>query len=262
MIFPWSKRRRRENLLSEPLPDDWSTIIQGNLWQYAHLTESERSKLQDDTRIIVAEKEWVACGELEMTDEIRVTIAAQAALLLAGFEPGYYFDGIRSVLVYPSTYMQQSNVNGSWVVYEDGHPTYGEAWHRGPVVLSWDNVLAGGRSPNGGCNLVFHELAHHVDGLDGDMDGVPPLPNRAEQRRWFEVAAPEFRRHVQRAKRGEPTLLDEYGATNEAEFFAVATEAFFQSPVELSRGQADLYQILATLYRQDPATRLLNRSPQ
>ena len=259
-MLPWSKRRRRAKLLTEPLPDGWRDIIQTNVWQFAYLTELEQSKLQDDTRIIVAEKEWVGCSGLEMTDEVRVTIAAQAAVLLAGFEQGYYFDGIRSVLVYPSTYVQPSTINGSWIVYEEGHATYGEAWHRGPVVLSWDNVLSGGRSPNDGRNLVFHELAHHVDGLDGDMDGVPPLANRAEHRRWFEIAAPEFRIHVQRASRGEATLLDEYGATNEAEFFAVVTEAFFQTPVELTREHPDLYQILTALYRQDPAARLLNQS--
>lgn len=259
-MLPWSKRRRREKLLAGAVPGEWSAIVDSNVWQYAHLARFERDKLLDDTRIMMAEKDWVGCNGLEITDEIRVTIAAQAALLLVGFEPGYYFDGIRSVLVYPSAYLQSSETRGSWLVDEDGHPTYGEAWHRGPVVLSWDNVLAGGRSPNGGQNLVFHELAHHVDGLNGDVDGVPPLANRHEYHRWFDVAAPEFRSHVLRSRRGQPTLLDEYGATNEAEFFAVATEVFFQLPVEFSREHTELYEILTALYRQDPASRLKTQS--
>ena len=255
-MFYWSKRQRRKRLLVEPISAAWMHYLDANVWQYRYLSDPQRARLNDTARIIAAEREWIGCGGLEMTDEIRLTVAGQAALLLIGFEPGYYFDGLRSVLVYPSTYVQPPEFQRGWLVNEEGYAMYGEAWHRGPVVLSWDNVVAGGRGPNEGQNLVLHELAHFVDGLNGDVDGVPPLGTRAEYHRWFQVAGPEFTQLVQHVARGRPTLLDEYGATNEAEFFAVATEMFFQCPLELRREHTELYSILQSLYRWDIGSRL------
>jgi Flp pilus assembly protein TadD len=129
----------------------------------------------------------------------------------------------------------------------------GEAWYRGPIVLSWRDVLAGGRDETGGRNLVFHEFAHYVDALDGDVDGTPPLVGRERQRTWFRVTEAEYLRLVGQARRDEVSLLDHYGATNRAEFFAVATECFFEQPRAMWKQHRQLYRVLRDFYRQHPA---------
>lgn len=236
-----------------PFAPEWSECLERNFTYDAHLCESERAKLRDFVKIFVAEKNWVGCGGLEITDEVRVTIAATAGLLVLGIEPPYYFEGVKSVLVYPSAYRHPPQGQGTGqVVYED-MPVQGEAWHRGPIVLSWEDVLGGARNPSDGHNVVLHEFAHHLDGLDGDTDGVPPMQTRGQYDQWFRVTRREYEQLVRHSQAGKATLLDHYGASDEAEFFAVATEAFFERPVQLKRRQGELYEVLHKFYRQDPA---------
>ena len=246
-MFSWLKRRRRKRLLAEPFPDEWLSYMQTNVVPYSLLTAGEQAKLRDRVRVFVAEKTWVGCGGLAVDDEMKVTVAAQACLLVLGIDYEYHYDKIQSVLLYPDTYLHPPSMSEG-LVHEE-HPIYGEAWHRGPIVLSWKNTRS--LAEEGG-NLVFHEFAHHLDDLDGDMDGMPPL-ERGQVRQWDRVVEKEYRRLIRASERGRATLLNQYGATNRAEFFAVATECFFERPIALRRRHPELYDILRDFYRQDPA---------
>lgn len=255
MIFSWLRRRRRRNLLSAPFPEPWLAVLERNVVYYSYFSADEQSHLRDIARVIVAEKNWEGCGGLEMTDEIKVTVAAQAAILLLGMEHDY-FSNVLSILVYPSAFQvpQQRHVGG-WEVAEE-RDLLGQAMYRGPVILSWKEVRRDGRRPHGGRNLVWHEFAHQLDMLDRGTDGTPPLGSRRQVVRWQQVMTAEFKQLKDDVAAGHPTLLDPYGATNEAEFFAVTTEYFFDLPQELKEDHPQLYELLADYYGQDPAARV------
>jgi Mlc titration factor MtfA (ptsG expression regulator) len=260
MVFSWLRQRRRRRILSQPFPPAWLEYLRQNVAHYRFLSESEKSKLRDDIRIFIEEKNWEGCGGLQMTDEIKVTIAAMACLLVLGMEHNY-FDRVKSILVYPTAYVApESTDRGTGIVDEMGEARLGEAWYRGPVVLSWDEARADGRLRHRGHNVVFHEFAHQLDMLDGAIDGTPPLASAKESQRWHNVMTAEYERLVRKAEEGRATLLDSYGATNEGEFFAVATECFFERPVEMSTRHPQLYELLRDYYKQDPAKRCVNQT--
>jgi Mlc titration factor MtfA (ptsG expression regulator) len=174
--------------------------------------------------------------------------------------PHRLFANVESILVYPSTVLRPAARDGVFVrsgrLIDDGRiPLLGEAHHGGPVILAWDRVLYDGRRANDGHNLVYHEFAHKLDMLDGDADGTPPLTSHAEREQWRAVCEQAFLALRERVERGQRSFLDDYGASNEAEFFAVATEAFFEQPGELRDVEPALYAILQAFYRQDPAAR-------
>ncbi len=256
MIFTWLKRRRRQRLRAQPFPDKWSEILRHNVYHFARLADAEQAKLRGDVQVLVAEKNWEGCGGLTMTDEIKVTIAGQAALLVLGFHE-QYFDMVQSILVYPDAYAAPGHMmTKGGVVLEGEHHREGEAWYRGPVVLSWSDVLAGGRHGSDSDNLVLHECAHQLDMQNGRVaDGIPPLESREQYDRWQRVIHAEFERLQRDCWHGRPTLLDCYGTTNIAEFFAVSTECFFERPQEMRADHPDLYEILRDFCRQDPASR-------
>ena len=255
MLFSWLRRQRRSKLLSAPFPESWLRYLQENVACYAYLSEAEKAKLQDDLRIFIALKRWEGCGGLQITDEMKVTIAAQACLLVLNLDPDNYYARVSSILVYPSGFLIPGRFHGTDVIYEDGEAVSGQAVYRGPVILSWEDVLAEGRDPSEGKNLVFHEFAHQLDMLDGGVDGTPLLKDEQLRRKWREVMTGEFERLKSASERGQGTLLDYYGARNEGEFFAVATEYFFDRPLEMRRRHSELYELLRDYYRQDPAAR-------
>jgi Mlc titration factor MtfA (ptsG expression regulator) len=255
MLLSWLKNYRRRRLLATPFPAGWHAYVERNVALAESLSPSERARLRDNLRIFIAEKNWEGCGGLAITEEIQVTVAAHACLLLLGLEHDY-FRRVLSVLVYPSAYRDPGEHRHDFGVVDEGSEgREGEAWYRGPVVLSWDSVLADGRDPSQGRNLVLHEFAHQLDFLDGASDGTPPLGSRQQYRRWHEVMSLEYDRLVRASERGRATLLDHYGATNPSEFFAVATECFFTRPVATVHRHPQLYQVLREYYGQDPAKR-------
>jgi Mlc titration factor MtfA (ptsG expression regulator) len=260
MIFSWLRRRRRQKILARPFPPEWHHYLLQNVAHYKYLSEAEQARLRDDLRIFIAEKTWEGCGGLEMTDEIKVTIAAQACLLVLGMEHNY-FDRVQSILVYPQSYVAPRHVAipGN-LVLEGKDALLGQAHYRGPVILSWAEVLRDGRHPSRGQNLVFHEFAHQLDMLDGVIDGTPPLKTPEQARRWHEVMTAEYRRLIRESERGVATLLDDYGTADEGEFFAVATECFFDKPVAMARRHPQLYQLLREYFGQDPAARCTAQS--
>jgi len=252
MLFSWLKKRRRQKLLARPLPWEWEDYLADNVWHYSYLMDDQQWKLRNCLKVFIAEKEWVGCGGLEMSDEVRVTVAGQACLLLLGVDGHFYFDQVKTILVYPGEFSRPAELQrSSWLVDED-QSAWGEAWQGGPVILSWEHVYEDGRYPHDGRNLVLHEFAHQIDALDGEMGGTPPLGSLQAGKRWNDIVSAEFRRLEDAVRRGFPTLLDDYGATNRAEFFAVATECFFEQPEPLMQRHGELYELLRDFYGVDP----------
>lgn len=263
-MFHWLRDHHRTEVRNKLLPPAWEAFIRANLAHYDVLDDAERAELHATMQVFLEEKEWEGCGGLDLTDEIRVTIAAQACLLQLGL-PHDYYHNVESILVYPSTVVPPERQPG---VFErmDGPveapvPILGQAFAQGPVILVWDAVLHGARHPEQGHNVVFHEFAHKLDMLDGTADGTPPLVDRVQLAEWVVVCSREFLRLRDLAEQGHKTFLDAYGAKNEAEFFAVATEEFFDRPLALQKHSPDLYHILSVYYRQDPAERVKRVCP-
>jgi len=254
MFFSWRKTERRKKILAEPFPAAWSAYLAGNVRHYQYLEPSAQAALRNMVQVFVAEKHWAGGAGLSVTDEMKVTVAAQASLLVSGFPQPYYYDQVPSIIVYPRQYVRPRQVQENYFIVRDDWELCGEAWHRGPIVLSWEDVLAGGRDVRNGRNVVFHEFAHHLDFLNGELDGAPPLGAR-QRRNWNRTVEAEYDRLVGSAQRKEPTFLDHYGATNKTEFFAVATECFFEQPNAMNRFHKELYGILRDFYLQDPAQR-------
>lgn len=255
-MFSWLRRRRRVRILATPFPEHWLGFLERNVAHYAYLSEAEQAKLRDDLLIFVAEKYWEGCGGLIVTEEMQVTIAAQACLLVLNRQHEYYRRS-QSVLVYPHGYVApEARLGVRGVIDQGGSARLGESWYRGPVVLSWDDAKRGGSNAGDGVNLVFHEFAHQLDMLNGEADGLPPIENREQQDHWSVVVAAEYEKLVAQAHSRRATLLDKYGATNPAEFFAVATECFFERPVELEKRHEEFYGLMRDFFGQDPAGRM------
>jgi hypothetical protein len=253
-MLRWLTERRRRRILAVPFPAEWDHIIDANVAIARRLDPVRRARLRELVQVFVAEKHWEGCGGFEMTEEVKVTVAAQACMLILERDAGLY-DDVDSILVYPSTVMTPPRHLGVFeqprVMTGEGTLIRGEAMMGGPVVLAWDAVLAGGRGEMLG-NVVMHELAHKLDMANGAVDGTPPLRTKAERTRWQEVCSEAYDRHRGRVAVGLPTLMDSYGAINEAEFFAVATETFFTQPAVLAIEHPRLYAALADFYRLNP----------
>ncbi len=258
-MFDWWRRWQREKILETPFPDAWRRIIAENVGYTRYLDAAEMKYLEELVQVFVEEKTFVGCGGLEVDDEVRVTIAANACVLLLGLNHDLY-RGVQSILVYPSTVVPPEREIG---VFDTGGRVVGpqpaivgQAHLRGPVILVWDAVEHGSRHPTLGHNVVYHEFAHKLDMLDDEIDGTPPLRGGDEYDRWSRVCGEVYFELQRRVRAGQKTFLDPYGATSEAEFFAVATEFFFEKPVQLHREHPDLYDVLKAYYRQDPLERL------
>ncbi|MFT5327814.1 MAG: Mlc titration factor MtfA (ptsG expression regulator) [Planctomycetaceae bacterium] len=254
MIFKWLRQRRRRKILNELFPVEWDEIIRSNVFHDRQLTEEQRVKLRRNVQVFVSEKNWEGCHDLTVTDEMRVTVAAQACLLTLGMDD-VHFDHVLSVLIYPTAYVAPDTaITREGVCIDGGQTRLGEAWYRGPVVLSWADAVAGGRHEQPGHNLVLHEFAHQLDMMNGrQVDGTPLLDGIAERKRWGEVLEPVFRQLQRDCEHGHHPLLDCYAATNEAEFFAVLTESFFENPRTLLHHAADTYNLLVDYFQLDPA---------
>jgi MtfA peptidase len=256
--MPILKLWRRRRLKHRPFPKEWKSHLHHNVPYYNRLPEHDKRELEQHIQVFLAEKYFEGCAGLKITDEIRLTIAAQACMLLLHRDTDYY-RGLRTILVYPAGYLAQNTTRGpGGIVTESVDPRLGESWNTpgagGPVVLSWRDVKAGAADIADGRNIVFHEFAHQLDGEWGGVEGAPALPDRGMYKKWSEVFGREFQQHVAAVRSGQPTLLNPYGASNPAEFFAVATETFFEQPAELRSRHPELYQQLTLYFKQDPAS--------
>ena len=249
LAHPWWSERRRERLRGQPFPTAWRRILRRRVPAVARLPADLQQLLKRHIQVFVAEKAFIGCRGQAITDEVRVTIAAQACLLLLGHPRSDYYPRLRQILVYPDTFVaRRERPLGDGLVHEQRLSMSGESWSHGQVILSWSDVLAGAADPANGHNVVLHEFAHQVDQDSGVADGRPWRPNPALRRRWAAVMDAALER-----LRLEPSdVIDAYGASDPAEFFAVATEAFFERPHALAATAPAVYRELAELYRLHP----------
>lgn len=253
-MFFSSTKNRRLKLRSTPFPPKWRDIMQRRFPLLACLSPADQQELEGHIQVFLAEKRFEGCDGLVITNEICVVIAAQACLLLLHRDTDYYPD-LQSILVYPSTYFSR-------VTEEDEQQSRGyagQSWQRGPLILAWDAVQGSAFDPWDGYNVVFHEFAHRLDNEDDRIDGLPVLDAKgtvserlSRYRSWARILSKEYEQLQRATVEGQESVLDKYGASDPAEFFAVATECFFEKPRQLCRKHPELYDELKRFYQQDP----------
>jgi len=242
---------RRKKLRAAPFPEAWRQIIARTMPLYNRLSPELRAQLHGHINVFLAEKRFEGCGGLELTDEIRLTIAAQACLLLLNRKTNYYRK-LTSIVVYPYTYIGGKSRNADGITVSGGTATEGESWGGGTVVLTWDNVLGGAHNLRDGRNVTMHEFAHQLDQEDGSADGAPILGSWTSYRSWARVLGAEYTALREKARKRGRSAFNAYGATNPAEFFAVATETFIEKPKTFKRKHPELYEELVSYYKFDP----------
>lgn len=245
-------RLRLRRAMAQPFPEEWVEILERNIGVYRNLPMALRLQLRQMIKQFLHQKHFSAAAGLEVTDEMRVTIAAQACMLQLNREGGLY-PRLKYIVVYPSAFVvTRSQADDSGVVSHGRQGLLGESWQNGKVILAWDNVLHGARNFLDGRNVVLHEFAHQLDSETGSTNGAPLLAGESSYRSWASALSDEFKDLQQDAFKGRRSLLDHYGATNPAEFFAVATETFFEKPRQMKKNHDELFEVLKSYYRIDP----------
>jgi hypothetical protein len=243
---------RLKRALARPLDPAFVAILERNVAQYRGMAAQDRRQLERLVQQFLHQKKFVGCAGLDLTDEMRVTIAGQACLLLLN-RPSRVYPGLEVVLVYPGAFLApRREVDMSGVVTERRQDLLGESWGDGRVVLSWEHVRRAGHAPEGAHNVVLHEFAHQLDSESGNNNGAPYLGSRESYRSWSEVLSRDYANLRAEAFFGEYGVLDHYGATSPAEFFAVATESYFEQPWRLAARHPALYEEFRKYYRVDP----------
>jgi Mlc titration factor MtfA (ptsG expression regulator) len=256
---PLTTRWRRGRIAKKPFPAEWRDILRRRVPQVQHLPADLQLRLKKLIQVFLAEKPFIGCAGLVVSEEMCVTVAAQACLLrlgqrgtLGGLD---LYPGLRQVLLYPAPFIVDRLSSDGVLTSRDQSVRLGESWSQGQVILSWPDVLAGAATPDDGHNVVLHEFAHQLDQQGGAAaNGAPWLPGgRRRRERWARVLGAEFAALQRRVARGEPAgLLDAYGAQDPAEFFAVATETFFERPQQMAVQHPALFEELSRCYRVQP----------
>ncbi|MEE4293459.1 MAG: M90 family metallopeptidase [Xanthomonadales bacterium] len=245
-------RMRLRRALKAPFPDEWVTLLEQNIGVYPRLPMALRKQLRQRIKRFLHTKHFSGAGGLEIDDEIRVTIAAQACMLWLS-RKGTPYPGLRYIIVYPAAFVVSRKEAGEGgVVSEARRGLLGESWSSGKVILAWDDVVKGARNFVDGSNVVLHEFAHQLDTEDGSADGAPLLAGESCYRSWAAALSKEFRVLQKKARTGGRSVMDHYGATNPAEFFAVATESFFEKPEAMAERHGELFTVLHRFYGVDP----------
>lgn len=250
-------RRLRRERLARGFSEAEKAILDRDFPRWRDIPAPLLRRFAGDTRVLMEEKNFEPCGSLPaVSDEMRLLISAQAALTTLGMRNHRYFPKLQSILIYPGAFRDHGRRRFDLRQAEDRGVLYGESWDTGSVILSWDNVVAGGRNADDGMNVVIHEFAHQLDQYNGIADGVPQLADRAAYARWAAVMGPHYEALVAACADdlGPEPFLDPYGATHPAEFFAVASESFFEDPSDLVEEHPELYEELKHYYGLDPAS--------
>ena len=241
----WKARRRT-------FPAEWREILRRRVPYFRSLPADLQLQLKKRMLVFLDEKPFIGCDGLVVTDEMRVTIAAQACLLILNRRTDC-FANLRQILVYPGAFIvDRVHTDGAGVLQDQRQVLSGESWSQGQVILSWDDVVDGAAVVDDGRNVVIHEFAHQLDQQNGHANGAPILMGRRKRQQWAKVLGEEFARLQEQANNGQPSLLSHYGATNPAEFFAVASEVFFEQPEGMAEGHPELYSELSRCYRVNP----------
>ena len=238
-VFAWFRALKRRRLVRRPFPDAWRSPLDA-LPFYSLLPGETQERFRDLLKVFIWSKQWEGAGGFELRDEHKVVIGATAVRLVVGLDLSYY-DKIKSIVVYPNTYS-----------HPDSHGrVLGQVSRLGALVLSWTAVKSGIRSPDDGRDTTIHEFAHALDLADGVFDGLPPQREMQHVRPWCDVMQTHYD-GMQDRRPSRRHVLREYGATNPAEFFAVASEVFFEQPGLLKAKKSDLYGVMRAFYGFDP----------
>ena len=252
LLQPRFVAMRRKRIRGRPFPAAWRAILRERVPYVRLLPADLRQQLEKHIQVFVAEKDFIGCDGLAITEEMRVTIAAQACLLLLN-RPGHYYPRLSQILVYPAPFIVHRQTNaGIGLLQEESCVHTGESWAHGQVVLSWPDVLEGAAIPDDGRNVVIHEFAHQLDQEKGYANGAPDLAEFQRYPRWSRVFGQEYGALQERLRNQEASVLDPYAATNPAEFFAVSSEVFFEQPQRMAAEHPALYVELSRFYRIDP----------
>ncbi len=252
LLRRWWHARRFHQLASEPLEPLLLEMLRRQMPFYERLPTELQHRLQGLVNVFLNDKNFFGSGGLEITDEMRLTVAGNACLLLLQREDPR-FPGSKTILLYPDTFVGREKTYDGMVQHEGPSARHGESWHRGPVILSWADVLRGVNNPDDGHNVVIHEFAHKLDEENGPVDGLPVLREHADYPEWARIMTREFADLIERADRKRNEVLDAYGSTAPAEFFAVASEAFFERGKKMQAKLPALYEQLKRYYGIDPA---------
>ena len=248
------RKSRRKKLMSHPWPESWGNILREKVPIYNRLPEQFKKELHGLIHIFIDEKPFEGCAGLEVTEEMKVIIAGQACILLLN-RPANFYPKLDVILVYPSAYVAKTVEQHGWGTFvEKEQARLGESWHSGIVVLAWDSIVHETRDVRDGHNVVLHEFAHQLDQEDGSSDGAPLLETKSQYVSWARHLGTVYSELQEAVARHRPTFIDQYGATNPAEFFAVVTETFFEKGAGLKRRMPELYEELRTYYQLDPAS--------
>ncbi len=244
---------RLRHALAKPMPPAWQAILQRHVAAYRRMPPGLQHQLHKLVQHFLHTKKFIGCEGQVIDDEVRVTIAGHACMLLLG-RPHRVFPGLHTVLVYPGAFLvPRKEVDAAGVVTQTRQGLLGESWGDGRVILSWDHVPRAAEA-GGGHNVVLHEFAHQLDSESGSNNGAPLLGRPDHYRRWAAVLSRDFEALQRAAMFNQQGVLDHYGASSPAEFFAVATESFFENPHPMADQHAELYEQFMAYYRVDPRT--------
>ncbi|NQZ58775.1 MAG: zinc-dependent peptidase [Lentisphaeraceae bacterium] len=247
------KKQRRLQLMQTPLSAIHQQILYKNFPISQKLPIELEQRFEGLINNFLEENKFTGCQGLEINDEIRVTVAAQACLLILNNPTQSSYKKLHTVLMYPSAYIAKGReINDAGFIVESDQIRLGESWGGGTIVLSWNHSRQGGKNFKDAQNVVLHEFAHQLDQIDGAADGIPTLSSREQYLNWAAVLHREYDKLVDKTERRKKSLMDKYGATNIAEFFAVASETFFEKPRQMKRKLPELYDELSQYYGLDP----------
>jgi MtfA peptidase len=252
LIFSFLKARRRKNLRAKPITEQERSLAKQSLWQYSLLSSTRQEELIRWSRIFLNEKYFEGCNRFQMNDEVRWTIAMSAAICLPP-NTNWYYEKTASILIYPDAYVAEvrPSVFSQYEVVGE-FARQGQTVYRGPVILNWNALAEGAASPNGGHQLAIHEFAHQLDMINGPQaDGIPPLEEDVDHKKWVDMMRRELEFAQQMRAEGKRVYINDYGLSSAHEFFAVASEYYFQTPHELSEFHPGVYQRLKQFYRFD-----------
>ena len=246
-------QRRRAHLYASPFNANWQAILEQHVALYSRLPAALRDKLHGHINYFLADKQLIGRNGQVITDEIKLIVAANACLLVIHRNDAIFL-GFKTVLIYPDTYVAKQVSIESGVTVSKNSVRAGESWHGGPIVLSWSDVMRGSLDGEDGHNVVLHEFAHKLDEENLTTNGMPILRNREQYASWVEVLNKEYEAFLSRVDRKKNKVIDEYGAVSPPEFFAVATESFFEKGPAMAARLPELYKQLQDYYGVDPAS--------
>lgn len=252
-MFGLFKRLRRNRLMEQPVPAGWARHLE-SCGFFARLPMADRHELMRKMQVFLAEKHFEGCRGFEITEAVKVIIAANACLLLLHRDTDFY-DSLVTILVYPSKFIvEHLSVDERGFEWSDYGENVGESWDQGNVIVAWDVAKHGATDPRDGLNVLLHEFAHQIDAEDFRTEGAPVMETKEQRKEWARVMQAEYERLLDDIEHEREHLIDEYGATNPAEFFAVCTETFFEKPHQLHKHHPELFAQFKTFFKQDPAT--------